>query len=94
MKQISGMKRVGGSAPVYMTAAIEYIVSELLEMAGNHTKKSNRKRVTPEDISIGVRSDDELAKLFRNVAVFTGDKLSNPSKVLEPKARKNNTADA
>ena len=88
MKQTSGMKRVGGSAPVYMTAVIEYIIAEVVEMAGNHTKKGKRKRITPEDISIGVRSDEELAKLCRDVAFYTGDKISNPSKMLEPKPRK------
>lgn len=86
MKRSSGMPRVGGSAPVYMTAVLEYVTAELMEIAGQHTKqaKPGRKRITPEDIVMAVRGDPELAKIFKNSSVYTGDKLNKVSDALKP----------
>tara|TARA_B110001450_G_scaffold248924_1_gene265666 strand:- start:2414 stop:2779 length:366 start_codon:yes stop_codon:yes gene_type:complete len=88
MKEVSGIKRIGGSASVYMTAVKEYVTSEILELAGKQTHVAKRKRVTDEDVILGIRSDAELAKLCNNVAVYTGDKLSGVSNVLKPSSVK------
>jgi histone H2A len=84
MKASSGLKRIGGSAPVYMTAVLEYVAAEILELAGNHTQSAKRKRVTPEDVILGIRSDRELSKLFGSIAVYTGDKLTGIGDALRP----------
>ena len=97
MKAMSGLPRIGGSAPVYMTAVLEYITAEILELAGNHTQNSKRKRVTPEDVILGIRSDEELSKLCGSIAVYTGDKLTGISDALKPapiKEKKAETAPA
>lgn len=85
MKKAGGTKRVGGSAPVYATAVIEYLLTELLELAGNTTMKAKRKRILPEDISLAVRSDEDLSKLLRGFSCCTGDKLKDVSKALVPR---------
>ena len=85
MKRSGAAKRVGGSAPVYATAVLEYLVTELLEVAGNTTIKAKRKRISPEDISLAVRSDEDLSKLLRGFSCCTGDKLTNVSKALVPR---------
>lgn len=87
-KSEAGTKRVGGSAPIYLTAVTEYIVEEIIELAGECTKKANRKRITPEDISNVLRSDSELSKLYRGLQMTTGDKLTNTSKALAPRGKK------
>lgn len=84
MKAISKTKRIGGSAPIYMSAVLEYIVAEILELAGNHTQNSKRKRVTPEDVILSIRSDEELSKLCGSIAVYTGDKLTGVGDALKP----------
>ena len=84
MKESSGAKRIGGSAPVYMTAVLEYVTSEILELAGNHTESAKRKRVTPEDIILSIRSDEELSKLCGSISVYTGDKLVGVGEALKP----------
>lgn len=84
MKAISKTKRIGGSAPIYMSAVLEYIAAEILDGAGNHTQKSKRKRVTPEDVILSIRSDEELSKLCGSIAVYTGDKLTGVSDALKP----------
>lgn len=82
MKINSDMKRIGGSAPVYMTAVVEYITAEVLELAGNATKKVGRKTVTPDDLTVAVRGDIDLAKMFSGNGVFVGDKIKNISKAI------------
>ena len=69
-----------------MTAVIEYVVSELMGIAGQHTKgaKSGRKRITPEDVVMAIRGDVDLSKIFRNSTVYTGDKLNRVSDALKP----------
>lgn len=84
MKVQSGLKRIGGSAPVYMTAVLEYLVGEILELAGDHTAGSNRKRVTPEDVVLAIRSDSELSKLCGGVAMYINDKLPGINDALKP----------
>jgi histone H2A len=86
LKARSLMKRVGGSAPVYLAAVVEYIAHEVLEVAGNHTRASKRKRVTPQDVIAGIRGDGELATLFSHIATYTGDKLDNVNGALHSSA--------
>lgn len=87
MKSRSGLKRVGGTAPIYMAAVLEYITAEVLEVASNSTAGSKRKRVTPEDVSIALRSDPDLQKVCSGVALYTGDKLEEIAKSLAPSER-------
>lgn len=84
MKARSGLKRVGSTAPVYMAAVLEYLTAEMLEVAGNCTKAAKRKRVTPEDISLAIRSDSDLHKVVGGVALYTGSKLEDIAKTLLP----------
>ena len=59
-----------------------------MEMAGNITKQQKRKRISPIDISVAVRSDASLAKLCSGIALYTGDKIKHPAKMLLAPERK------
>lgn len=83
MKNNSGMKRIGGSAPVYMTAVVEYIAAEIMDLAGNATKEGGRKTVSPDDLTVAVRGDHELAKMFAGNGIFLGDKIKNISEAIK-----------
>ncbi len=79
-KQANGVTRVSASAPVWLTAAIEYFAAELLEQAGNVTidpkqKGGSRKRITVEDLIKALRSDAELDKAMSGFRVLAGDKI-------------------
>jgi hypothetical protein len=56
-------------AAVYMTAVLEYLTAEMLELAGNSANRSINKRITPRNLKGAVSGDDELKTLLRNVGV-------------------------
>ena len=87
LKTRAGMPRIGGTAPVFLTALLEYLTAEVLSISGDHTKasKPSRKRISVEDVSLAIRGDEELAKLCSSFAVYSGDKITNISDMLAPK---------
>lgn len=77
-------RRVGAAAPVYLAAVLEYIVAEVLELAGNAAKDNKRSRITPRHIQLAVRSDDELNGFFANAVIASGGVLPNIHQSLMP----------
>jgi histone H2A len=77
-------KRLGGGAPIYMAAVIEYLTAEVLELAGNATRDNKKSRIIPRHIQLAVRNDDELAKLLGDVTIAQGGVLPNINAVLLP----------
>lgn len=78
-------KRVGGGAPVYLAAVLEYLCAEILELAGNAAKDNNKNRIIPRHIQMAVRSDEELNKLLGGVTIASGGVMPNIHTVLLPK---------
>jgi len=64
--------RIGGSAPVYLCAVLEYLSAEILELAGNSSKDNKRRRITPRDLMKAVRNDEELHILLKDVTFASG----------------------
>jgi histone H2A len=97
MKTHSGLKRVGGSSPIYMTAVIEYVAAEIIELAGNKTKAASRKTINHEDLLAAIRLDSDLAKFLAGTSVCVGDKLAKVSETIKyvpGKAKKSQADDA
>ena len=88
LKQGRYASRVGGGAPVYLAAVMEYLCAEILELAGNASRDNKKKRIIPRHVQLAVRNDEELNKLLDGVTIAAGGVLPNIHAVLLPKQRK------
>uniref|UniRef100_A0A1I7Z1U2 Histone H2A n=1 Tax=Steinernema glaseri TaxID=37863 RepID=A0A1I7Z1U2_9BILA len=62
-------QRVGTGCPVYLAAAVEYIVAEMLDIAGQEAIANKKQRITPRHISVAVQQDNEMKTLLRDVII-------------------------
>lgn len=61
--------RISRTSTVYFAAVLEYLVAEVLELAGNATHDNKKKRIVPRHIKLAVGNDDELNKLLKDVTI-------------------------
>ena len=77
-------ERVGAGASVYLSALLEYLAAEVLELAGNAAKENKKTRIIPRHIQLAVRNDEELNKLMANTTIASGGVIPSihPSLIL------------
>ena len=64
---------VTSNTPIFLTGAIEYIASEMLENASQQAKDKKHVRITVRDLELGVRNDSEFNSFFnKNNLYFLG----------------------
>ena len=78
-------ERVGGGAPVYLAAVLEYLGAEILELAGNAARDNKKTRINPRHLQLAIRNDEELNKLLAGVTIAQGGVMPNIQAVLLPK---------
>uniref|UniRef100_A0A0D9W1Y0 Histone H2A n=1 Tax=Leersia perrieri TaxID=77586 RepID=A0A0D9W1Y0_9ORYZ len=86
-------ERVGGGAPVYLSAVLEYLSAEVLELAGNAARDNKKNRIVPRHIQLAVRNDEELSKMLGSVTIAAGGVLPNIHQNLLPKKSGKGKAD-
>ncbi|KAM7495934.1 hypothetical protein LguiA_020348 [Lonicera macranthoides] len=78
-------QRVGSGSPVYLSAVLEYLAAEVLELAGNAARDNKKSRIKPRHVQLAVRNDEEFSKLLGNVTIANGGVLPNIHQNLLPK---------
>eukprot|EP00440_Ansanella_granifera_P044272 gb/GFBE01047980.1/.p1 GENE.gb/GFBE01047980.1/~~gb/GFBE01047980.1/.p1 ORF type:complete len:181 (+),score=65.59 gb/GFBE01047980.1/:1-543(+) len=84
LKEGGFAKRTAVGGAVYLTAVIEYVVAEILELAGNAAKEQKKSRIIPRHIQLAIRNDEELNKYMNNVTIQGGGVIPNIHTVLMP----------
>ena len=82
-------KRIGAGAPVYMAAVLEYLVAELLEIAGNAARDHKKNRIVPRHIQLAIKNDQELNKYLGKATIPSGGVVPNIHNVLLKKKADN-----
>ncbi|WCJ21444.1 Histone H2A [Euphorbia peplus] len=78
-------ERLGSGSPIYLSAVLEYLAAEVLELAGNAARDNKKNRIVPRHIQLAVRNDEELSKLLGRVTIANGGVLPNIHQNLIPK---------
>jgi histone H2A len=78
-------KRLAVGASIYITAVVEYVTAEILELAGNAAKDQKKQRIIPRHIQLAIRNDEELNKYMKDVTIAGGGVLPNIHSVLLPR---------
>ena len=91
MKKRQLANNIGAGAAVYCAAVIEYLVAEMLELAGNAARDNKKKRIIPRHLELAIRTDDELNKLLGGVTIAYGGVLPfiHPNLLPRKSAEKN-----
>jgi len=81
-------ERVGSAAPVYLTGVLEYLLAEVLELAGTAARDNKKQRINPRHIQLAIRNDDELDTLFRRSIIAGGGVMPLIHNALLPMAKR------
>lgn len=57
---------------MFSTSVMEYVVAEVLELAGNEAKERNKKRISARHINLAIRRDAELDEFIGKGTVIAG----------------------
>ncbi|CEQ40250.1 SPOSA6832_01842 [Sporobolomyces salmonicolor] len=77
---------------VYLAAVLEYLVAEVLELAGNAARDNKKKRINPRHVQLAVRNDEELNRLLAGVEISEGGVLPHIHAELLPAGSKKKVA--
>ncbi|CAO3581267.1 unnamed protein product [Absidia cylindrospora] len=72
-------KRIAAEAPVFMAAVLEYLVAEVLELAGDVALANYKSRIAPRHLLLAIRNDEEINTLLKDVTIAEGGVFPNKS---------------
>ncbi len=77
-------RRIGCNAAVYLSAVLEYIATEVIELSGNRAKTDGFKTIKPKHLQHAISTDDELNCLMANRTITEGGVVGNIHPALLP----------
>ncbi|KAG8343821.1 putative Core histone H2A H2B H3 H4 C terminus of histone H2A [Trypanosoma vivax] len=77
-------QRCGASAAIYCAALLEYLTSEVIELAGAAAKAQKTERIKPRHLLLAIRGDEELNQIV-NATISRGGVVPFVHKSLEKK---------
>lgn len=80
-------QRCGASAAIYCAALLEYLTSEVIELAGSAAKTQKTERIKPRHLLLAIRGDEELNQLVK-ATISRGGVLPHVHSALEKKPKK------
>ncbi|GBP64555.1 Histone H2A [Eumeta japonica] len=89
LKKGNYANRIGTGAAVYLTAVLEYLAAEVLELSGSAARQNHKSRITPRHTLLAIQNDEELKKLMEGVTISQGGVLPHIESVLLPKKTAN-----
>ena len=60
---------ITSSAPIYLSAVLEYLTYEILDLSLNNCNENKRSRIIIRDMEVSIRNDEEFDKLFRKLNI-------------------------
>ncbi|GAV00888.1 hypothetical protein RvY_11676 [Ramazzottius varieornatus] len=78
-------EQVVAGIPVYLAAVLEYLATEVLELAGNAARDNKKSRIIPRHLQLAIRNDEELNRLLFGVTIAQGGVLPYIARKLLPK---------
>lgn len=76
IRKKSHTKRVSTQTAIHLAGVVEYALREIISLANDNVVSAGKhKRIKPRDIVESIRSDPDLARLFADHRVVTGDKI-------------------
>lgn len=82
LRKVTIRKRVGDGAPVYLTALLECLVYEVLELARREMEKKKKTQIRPCHLQRAIRRDEELNNLCSGVIIAQGGVLPDIQSLL------------
>ena len=78
-------KRVSKSAGFYAAGVISYLAREMLEVVTKSLKGKKNVRISPRNLTLAVRADEEMGSLLQNVTISRGGVAPGINSALEKK---------
>lgn len=65
-------EQVGASSAVALASIVDYLISEITDLAGSSAEAASKHRVTPKIIFSGLQKDPQLEELFIDSVIGNG----------------------
>ncbi|KAE9401068.1 histone 2A [Gymnopus androsaceus JB14] len=85
LKSHSREKRLTTTSSVYLASVLEYLLAEILELAGNACRDNRKRILTPRFIQLAIKNDDEFCQMLKHVTIIEGGVLPYVHPQLLPK---------